>query len=598
MVGRGRPMANLRDANKQSNIKEAYKKFFKYIKKFRKLLTLAVIFSLLGSILSLVGPSQIKEMTDLIGEGIRYGIDLGKISDIAILIIIIYLLSFFFTYIQNIIMAIVTQKLTFNMRRDVSKKINRLPLMYFDTNIKGDTISVITNDIDMVGQTMNRSFSSLVSSVVLLIGSAIAMIITNPIMAGAGIGAAIIGFIGMIFIISKSQKYFINQQKELGEIGGHVEEAYGGHNVVKAYNATKTKEKEFEEINEKLYNSAWKSQFFSGIMMPLMMFIGNFAYVVVCIVGALLVMNGHATIGVIVAFMLYIKMFTQPLQNIAQAGSSIQMMGAACSRVFNILDEEEIETENIDETKKLENVKGDVVFENVKFGYLKDKTIINNFSANIKAGQKVAIVGPTGAGKTTIVNLLMRFYDTDSGSIKIDGCDIKNLTRENIRDLFAMVLQDTWIFEGSIRENLVYNEPPISDEALDEICKKTSLTEIINHLPKRYDTILDNNVAISAGQKQLMTIARAMIKNSPLLILDEATSSIDTKTEAKVQEAMDELAKGRTSFVIAHRLSTIKNADVILVMKDGDIIESGNHITLLEKQGFYADLYNSQFNFE
>ena len=579
---------------KSKNLKKAYTDFIQYIGKFKCSLLAAVILSIAGAILNLIGPNKLSDITNLITEGLTSSIDIPAVVQIAALLAFLYVLGFVLNYIQGYIMATITQKITQNMRRDISYKINRLPLKYFDSNSTGDTLSRVTNDVDTVGQTMNQSFSTLVSSLALLFGSMLMMFLTNWIMALAGIAAALIGFLIMLLVISKSQKYFVQQQQELGEINGQIEETYSGFQVVKAYNGERLSKEEFHKRTKKLYTCAWKSQFMSGLMMPLMNFIGNFAYVVVCIVGAVLAVQDVISFGTIVAFMLYIRQFTTPLQNISQALSSVQIMAAACERVFEFLDEGEMEDES-KKTKTLIKVTGHVGFNHVQFGYNPDKIIIHDFTSKIKAGQKIAIVGPTGAGKTTIVNLLMRFYEINSGSITIDGIPIKDLTRENVHDLFGMVLQDTWIFEGTLRENLVYNKTDVTDSQLNEVCKEVGLDDLVRQLPHGYDTVLTDRANLSAGQKQLITIARAMLVNKPLMILDEATSSIDTKTELQVQKAMDLLTKGRTSFVIAHRLSTIKNADCILVMKDGDIIESGSHETLLKKGGFYAELYNSQF---
>lgn len=581
-------------SGKSKNLKKAYADFIKYIGKFKWSLLVAVILSIAGAILNLIGPNKLSDITNLITEGLTSSIDVPAVVQIAALLAFLYILGFVLNYIQGYIMATITQRVTQNMRRDISYKLNRLPLRYFDSNSTGDILSRVTNDVDMVGQTMNQSFSTLVSSLALLFGSMLMMFLTNWIMAIAGIAAALIGFLIMLFVISKSQKYFVQQQKELGEINGQIEETYSGFQVVKAYNGERLSKEEFHKRTKKLYTCAWKSQFMSGLMMPLMNFIGNFAYVVVCIVGAVLAVQDVISFGTIVAFMLYIRQFTTPLQNISQALSSVQSMAAACERVFEFLDEDEMEDES-QKTKTLTKVTGHVGFEHVQFGYNPDKIIIHDFTSEIKAGQKIAIVGPTGAGKTTIVNLLMRFYEVNSGSITIDGIPIKDLTRENVHDLFGMVLQDTWIFEGTLRENLVYNKTDVTDSQLDEVCKEVGLEDLVRQLPHGYDTALTDRANLSAGQKQLITIARALLENKPLMILDEATSSIDTRTELQVQKAMDLLTKGRTSFVIAHRLSTIKNADCILVMKDGDIIESGSHEVLLQKGGFYAELYNSQF---
>ena len=579
---------------KSKDMKKAYTDLFRYIGKYKWNLTTAVILSLIGAVLNLIGPNKLSEITNLITNGLTSSVDLSAIVNIATLLVVLYCTGFACNYVQGYIMATLSQNITRNMRKDISEKINRLPLSYFDSTTTGDVLSRVTNDVDTVGQTMNQSFSTLVSSVATLVGSMIMMFITNWMMAFSGIVTALIGFAIMMAVIGKSQKYFSEQQEELGDLNGHVEETYSGHTVIKAYNGEAGAKSAFHERNDRLYICAWKSQFLSGIMMPLMIFVGNFAYVVVCIVGAILATKGIISFGTIVAFMLYIRLFTQPMQNISQAMSSVQSMAAACERVFEFLDEAEMDDES-EKTEMLTSINGDVTFEHVKFGYCEDKIIIHDFSDDVKAGQKIAIVGPTGAGKTTLVNLLMRFYELNGGSIRIDGKSISDLTRENIHDLFGMVLQDTWLFEGTLRENLVYNKTGVTNERLDEICEVCGLSGLVRQLPNGYDTVLGDNANLSVGQKQLITIARAMVEDAPLLILDEATSSVDTRTELKVQKAMDKLTEGRTSFVIAHRLSTIKNADCILVMKDGDIIESGSHDVLMAQGGFYADLYNSQF---
>ncbi len=521
-------------------------------------------------------------------------VNINDVIKIGIILIILYVLSAIFSYIQGFIMNTVTQRTAQRLRSDISKKINKVPLKYMDNTTYGDILSRVTNDVDTIGQTLNNSVSSMVTSCVLLVGCVIMMFVTNYLLAISAIVATLIGFSLMALVLAKSQKYFVMQQKNLGNLNGHVEEVYSGHDVVKVYNANAKMEGKFNEFNKKLYVSGWKSQFLSGLMGPLMGFIGNFGYVVVCIVGALLVNNGTITFGIIVAFIVYVRLFSQPLSSIAQNLTSLQSAGAASERVFEFLNEKELEDES-NKTFRLENVKGDVEFRHVKFGYNEDKTIIKDFSAKIKAGQKVAIVGPTGAGKTTMVNLLMRFYEVGSGEILIDGVPTSELTRENVHELFSMVLQDTWLYNASVRDNIKYSKEGVTDEQVEDACRACGIHHFIKTLPQGYDTILDDNTTISAGQKQLLTIARAMIQNSPMLILDEATSSVDTRMEKIIQEAMDKLTKNRTSFVIAHRLSTIKNADLILVMKDGDIIEQGSHEQLLAQNGFYASLYNSQF---
>ena len=475
------------------------------------------------------------------------------------------------------------------LRSDISRKINVLPVGYYHNTSFGDVLSRVTNDVDSIGETLQRSIAQLVSAITLLLGAIFMMLKTNIILTITAIITSSLGFLLMRYIMNKSQKYFVAEQNYLGEINGHVEEMYSGHNVVRVYNAEKDVISDFDSINENLYTSNWKSQFLSGVMMPIMHFVGNFGYVSVCILGAILAIKGSISFGVIVAFMLYIRLFTNPLSQIAQVTTELQSTAAAAERVFEFLEESH-------KQKYLSTVKGEIEFEHVKFGYEgTNKIVIHDFSEHVLPGQKIAIVGPTGAGKTTMVNLLMRFHEINDGVIKIDGVPISELTRENIHALFGMVLQDTWVFEGTIRENIAYSNENISDEELNRVCETVGLSHFIKTLPNGYDTIISDKITLSAGQKQLITIARAMIENAPMLILDEATSSVDTRTELLIQEAMDKLTKGRTSFVIAHRLSTIKNADKILVMKDGDIIESGNHETLLKQNGFYASLYNSQF---
>lgn len=581
---------------KPKNLKKALGELAVHCKRLFPAVIIAVLLAMAASVFSLIGPNKLQDMTDIIQKGLMNGIDIEGVEDIAFTLVVLYSLGFIFNYIQGFIMATVTQKVTKDLRTGISYKINKVPLSYYNKTSIGDVLSRVTNDVDTIGQTMNQSVGMLVTAVTMFLGSLIMMFYTNWIMAVTAVLTTIIGFGLMMFIMSKSQKHFIRQQSELGRINGHIEEVYSGHNVVKVYNGVDKATREFEEINDKLYDSAWKSQFMSGLMMPLMNFIGNFGYVAVCVVGASLFMHDKITFGVIVAFMIYIRLFTNPLSQIAQAATSLQSTAAAAERVFEFLGEEELTDESGKTTLlKKEDTKGDVEFKNVKFGYDKNKIIIHNFSAHAKSGQKIAIVGPTGAGKTTMVNLLMRFYELNSGEILIDGIPTNKMTRENVHDLFCMVLQDTWLFEGTIRENIVYSKTGVTDEEIDRACKAVGIDHFIRTLPDGYDTVLNDKANLSAGQKQLITIARAMIENAPLLILDEATSSVDTRTEIQIQEAMDKLTEGRTSFVIAHRLSTIKNADLILVMKDGDIIESGNHKDLLAKGGFYAELYNSQF---
>ena len=545
--------------------------------------------------------SEIYKTLDTLPKSIRTVIEptmnMDKIKGITILLICMYLSSALFTYIQSICMTNVANKFANNLRSRISVKINKLPLKYFDKHQVGDILSRITNDVDMIAQSMNQSLASLVSSITLFLGSIIMMFITNWILAITAILSSLIGFIGMAFILKNSQKYFMQRQTELGNLNGHIEEIYSGLNVVKAYNGKEEASQKFDKFNEKVCQSNKKSQFLSGLMQPIMAFIGNFGYVAVCIVGAMLTMNGQISFGVIVAFMTYVRLFTNPLSQIAQAMTSLQSTAAASERVFDFIDETEMSKEdNITKHLNVKDVQGYIDFENVVFKYDgNDNPTIKNFTAHAKPGQKIAIVGPTGAGKTTMVNLLMKFYDINSGDIKIDGVSTKELTRENIHDLFTMVLQDTWLFEGSIKENIIYNRNNISDEKVREVCKEVGLDHFIRTLSKGYDTILNDNESVSAGQRQLLTIARGMIKETPFLILDEATSNVDTRTEELVQNAMDKLTEGKTSFIIAHRLSTIKNADLILVMKEGNIVEQGNHEELMKQNGFYANLYNSQF---
>lgn len=566
----------------------------RYCRSYIPIIVIALALACASAVMTLIGPNKLGDITNIITEGLMTGIDLKAVARIAILLVVLYLVSWGCGFSQNAIMANVTQRISKKLRKDLYHKTNRMPLNYFDTHIYGDVLSRITNDVDLIGQTLNMSIGTLVSSLTLFAGSLIMMLVTNWIMALAGVAATVVGFLFMMAIMRHSQKYFNMQQDELGRINGHVEEIYGGHTVVKAYCGENAARKEFHEMNDRLYTSAWKSQFMSGIMQPLMLFIGNLGFVVVCVVGAALAINGKIEMGVIVSFMIYIRMFTQPLSQLAQVATSLQSTSAASERVFEFLEEEEMADET-GKTGEVKEVKGDVVFDHVKFGYNSDRIIIKDFSAHAKPGQKIAIVGPTGAGKSTLVNLLMRFYEVNEGEIRIDGVPTSTMTREKVHENFCMVLQDTWIFEGTIRENIVYVKEGVKDEEVREACKEVGLDHFIQTLPKGYDTILDDSLNLSAGQKQLITIARAMIQDAPMLILDEATSSVDTRTEQLINESMDKLMKGRTSFVIAHRLSTIRNADLILVLKDGDIIEQGNHDELMKLGGFYADLYNSQF---
>jgi len=585
-----------KESEEKIDFKNISKKLITYNKPFIIFIVIAIVLSILSSILAIIGPDKLKDMTNVITEGLLTGIDIKKIKEIGIILIIFFGLSLIFNYIQSLIMADVTNKFSKKMRSEISNKINKLPLSYFDKTTVGDILSRVTNDVDTIANTMTQSVSTLVSALTMFGGTLFMMFYTNWILALTATISTLIGFILMSTILSRSQKFFIKVQEELGNLNGHIEEVYSGLNVVKAYNAKDEVTKTFDAINEKLFENGRKGQFYSGLMQPLMAFIGNFGYVLVCVVGAILTMNNVITFGVIVAFMIYIRLFSSPLTQIAQSLNQLQSTGAAAKRVFEFLDE----TEMIDESQKQvylkkEKVKGNIEFKNVKFGYDKENVIIKNFNAKISAGEKVAIVGPTGAGKTTLVNLLMRFYEIDEGDILIDGTSFKKLTRENVHDLFTMVLQDTWIFEGTIKENIRYNKLDVKDEEIIIACKAVGLDHFIKTLPNSYNTILNEVDSLSSGQKQLLTIVRSMIENSPFLILDEATSNVDTRTELMVQDALVKLTKGKTSFIIAHRLSTIKNADLILVLKDGNIVEQGTHEELLMKNGFYAELYNSQF---
>lgn len=582
--------------SKEKVTKGTWSKLLKYCKNYWAFIIIAIICACGGTVLTLIGPDKISEITDTIIKGIMPNakMDMDKIKSTAMILAVLYGVGAILSATQGFIMSTVTQCVSRKLRNDISVKINKLPMNYYHHNSTGDVLSRVTNDVDMIATSLNMSIGTMVSAVTLFAGSLIMMIKTDVVMTIAGVLSTLLGFVLMKVIMKHSQKYFTKQQMNLGAINGHIEEIYSGHTVVKAYNGEDKAKKQFDELNEALSNSGFKAQAMSGLMMPLMTFIGNFGYVTVCVVGAALAMNGNISFGVIVSFMMYIRYFTQPLSQLAQAFQQLQSAGAASSRVFEFLGEEEMQDES---NKKaiITNTKGDVEFSHVRFGYEPDKIIINDFSAKAKAGQKIAIVGPTGAGKTTLVNLLMRFYEINSGEIKIDGVSTADIKREDVHSKFCMVLQDTWLFEGSIRENLIYCSENKSEKKMREACKAVGLDHFIRTLQNGYDTILNDQINLSQGQKQQLTIARAMIADKPILILDEATSSIDTRTEQKIQKAMDELMKNRTSFVIAHRLSTIKNADLILVLKDGDIIESGNHQELMSKNGFYADLYNSQF---
>ena len=647
----GKPGSN--NFEKANDFRGAMKKLIHYLNKFHTLIIIAFVLAAVSSILSIIAPDHLSNLTDIISDGLTPNIsettineimssdtisfedkqefmsimsgisedsssseifsaidsmpesiqeivepkmDFTAIKNIALFLAIIYIASAIFSFFGHFIMATVSNNFAKDLRSKIINKINKLPLRYFDRNSTGDILSRITNDVDTVAQTMSQSIGSLVGAITLLIGSVIMMFVTNWIMAICAIVSSLLGFSIMAIILKKSQKYFIQRQVELGNMNGHIEEVYSGHNVVKVYNGKKDADEKFDKLNEKVFDAIRKSQFLSGLMQPIMAFIGNFSYVVVCVVGALLAMNGYITFGVIVAFIVYVRLFTNPLSQIAQAMTSLQSAAAASERIFEFIEAEEMSSER-KLTKHLDRdkVKGNITFDHVKFGYDSDRIIIKDFSAKVKPGEKIAIVGPTGAGKTTMVNLLMKFYEINSGDIKIDGVSINELTRENVHDLFTMVLQDTWVFNGTVRENIVYNRENVSDYELKQVCKVVGVDHFIKSLPNSYDTIIEDNDSISSGQKQLMTIARGMLDNAPFLILDEATSNVDTRTEELVQKAMDKLMEGRTSFIIAHRLSTIKNADLILVMNEGNIIEQGSHDELMKQNGFYASLYNSQF---
>ncbi|MDR0292979.1 MAG: ABC transporter ATP-binding protein/permease [Oscillospiraceae bacterium] len=591
----GRRGAAAGSGEKAMDFKKSMRDLIRYCGKYLPAIAVALAAAAGGTVCQILMPDRLKLLAEEIGRIFTAGsIDMDAVKNIAAVMIGFLCGMALLGFSQNFIMATVTARVTKGLRAGIAGKIDRLPFKYFDKTSYGDVISRVTNDVDAIGMTMNQSVANLVSAVTLFLGSLVMMFYNNWILALTAVASSLLGFLMMTFIMAKSQKYFALQQQGLGDINGHIEEIYSGHNVVKAYNGGRAAGETFEKINGGLYESGWKSQFLSGLMMPMMLFVGNFGYVMVCVVGAALAMNGTITFGVIVAFMMYVRFFTQPLSQMAQAMQSLQRAAAAGERVFGFFAEEELEDES-GKTTALGTLEGHVDFRNVKFGYDPGKPIIHNFSANARAGQKIAIVGPTGAGKTTMVNLLMRFYELDGGEILLDGVPIHTVRRENVHEQFCMVLQDTWLFEGTVRENIVYCKEGVTDEQVIAACKAVGLHHFIRTLPDGYDTVLGDKASLSAGQRQLVTIARAMIQNAPLLILDEATSSVDTRTEAIIQKAMDALMKGRTSFVIAHRLSTIRDADLILVMRDGDIVESGNHGELLAKGGFYAELYNSQF---
>ena len=601
-MGRGRGAVE-----KPQDFGGVMKKLVHFCRHYIPAIIVALVLGAIGTVCQIVGPDKLKDMTNEIAKGLPAlvngkpvlgAIDMDAVTHIAWLLVALYVGYAVLCYVQSWMMANVTQRTAQELREAISVKINKLPLKYFDKVSYGDVLSRITNDVDAIGQTLGQSVGSLITSVTLFVGALIMMFYNNVIMTVCAIASSLVGLLIMGAIMKVSQKYFSRQQIALGDVNGHVEEMYAGHTVVKAYCGEADSIRAFEKYNGDLYDSGWKSQFLSGLMMPLMNFVGNFGYVVVCVVGAVLAMDGKIEFGVIVAFMMYIRLFTQPLSQFAQAFQNLQRCAAASERVFSFLEEPEMADESDKQALLGVNgkpVRGDVEFSHVKFGYDPSKTIINDFSASVKSGQKVAIVGPTGAGKTTMVNLLMRFYEISGGSIAIDGVDTKSVPRWNVHDQFSMVLQDTWVFRGAVRENIAYSKPGVTDKQIEDACKAVGLHHYIMSLPNGYDTVLDDKATLSQGQKQLLTIARAMVEDAPILILDEATSSVDTRTEELIQKAMDALTVDRTSFVIAHRLSTIRDADMILVMNHGDIVESGTHEELLAKGGFYADIYNSQF---
>ena len=583
-------------AKSKRGIGGVLKELFTYSSKLKVPSAAAFCFAVAGAVLTIIGPNLLSQITDLISDALGGEIDLAAIGHIGVILLVVYGLSAVFTYVEHFIMATVTLELSRDMRQDLSRKINRVPMGYFSKVSYGDILSRVTNDVSTLQQALANSLPSMISAAAQFIGCLVMMFVTEWRMALAAIAVTVLGFLIMAAVMLRSQKYFSARQENLSALNGYIEEMYSGHDVVRLSRANEQVKETFGGMNAALYDAEWRSQFLSGIMQPLMTIIGNLGYVVVCVLGSALAMSGEISFGVIVAFILYVRLFTSPLSTLAQGMTQMQTAAAAGDHIFDFLHEEELSDETGKRTA-LADVRGEVEFDHVRFSYPNDpdKIIIKDFSAHIRPGQKVAIVGPTGAGKTTLVNLLMRFFEINSGRIKIDGVPTSEMTRESVHDLFSMVLQDTWLFEGTVRENLVYNKTGVTDQQLEEACRACGIYHFIETLPQGFDTVLDDSIAISAGQKQLLTIARAMIQGNPMLILDEATSSVDTRTELITQQAMDRLTEHRTSFVIAHRLSTIKNADLILVLKDGDIIEQGTHDQLLARGGFYADLYNSQF---
>lgn len=589
-------MRNNMQPRQKGNVKKALGQLAGYMRRRLGVIILALVLAAGSAVLTILGPDWVGRIATIMSDGLTTGIDLAAVAKIGVVLACIYGASALFGFIQHYIMASVTLGMSYRMRAELSEKINRVPQKYFNFHSQGDILSRITNDVSTLQQGLTNSLPTIISAATQFVGCLIMMFATQWRLALAALGVTLVGLVLIVLIMAKSQRHFTARQESLGKLNGYVEEMYSGHEVVRISRAVEDVNAKFDQLNRRVYDANWRSQFLSGIMQPLMNVIGNISYVVVCVLGSILAINGTIEFGVIVSFILYVRLFTSPLTQIAQGMTNMQTASASAHRIFDFLGSEELPDES-GKTQELTQVKGAVRFDHVRFSYpdSPDKIIIKDFSAEVKPGQKVAIVGPTGAGKTTMVNLLMRFFELNSGSIRIDGIPTGELTRENVHSLFSMVLQDTWLFEGTVRENLVYNMQGITDEQLERVCKACGLDKFVHALPQGFDTVLSESSSISAGQKQLLTIARAMLQNAPMLILDEATSSVDTRTELLIQRAMDQLTAGRTSFVIAHRLSTIKNADLILVMKDGDVIESGTHETLMQQGGFYADLYNSQF---
>ena len=589
-------MRNNMQPRQKVNVKKAIGQLAGYMRRRLGVIILALVLAAGSAVLTILGPDWVGRIATIMSDGLTTGIDLAAVAKIGVVLACIYGASALFGFIQHYIMASVTLGMSYRMRAELSEKINRVPQKYFNFHSQGDILSRITNDVSTLQQGLTNSLPTIISAATQFVGCLIMMFVTQWRLALAALGVTLVGLVLIVLIMAKSQRHFTARQESLGKLNGYVEEMYSGHEVVRISRAVEDVNAKFDQLNRRVYDANWRSQFLSGIMQPLMNVIGNISYVVVCVLGSILAINGTIEFGVIVSFILYVRLFTSPLTQIAQGMTNMQTASASAHRIFDFLGSEELPDEH-GKTQELRQVKGAVRFDHVRFSYpdSPDKIIIKDFSAEVKPGQKVAIVGPTGAGKTTMVNLLMRFFELNSGSIRIDGIPTGELTRENVHSLFSMVLQDTWLFEGTVRENLVYNMQGITDEQLERVCKACGLDKFVHALPQGFDTVLSESSSISAGQKQLLTIARAMLQNAPMLILDEATSSVDTRTELLIQRAMDQLTAGRTSFVIAHRLSTIKNADLILVMKDGDVIESGTHETLMQQGGFYADLYNSQF---